>query len=158
MPVPRCDAGELISSLCFFSGEEKLRLPLNKVFLWQCHRPGLPRSLDLLRRLTHVKFVVCQVCGFTLSLKPEQQGTQHSKKQLKCRECAKVFYFSADPQQHQEQHMQEKLFIISVDRPSFMHSSNFHVSEKPLTSKEVGESSSQEVMASCQKTLQGTLG
>ena len=85
-----------------------------------------------------MKFVVCQVFGFTLSLKPEQQGTQHSEKQLKCRECEKVFYFSADPQQYQEQHMQEKPFIISVDRPSFVNSFNFHVSEKPLTSKEVG--------------------
>ena len=34
--------------------------------------------------------------------------------------------------------MQEKPFIISVDRPSFVNSFNFHVSEKPLTSKEVG--------------------
>lgn len=134
-----CTSSAFLSIQASGVERRKLRLPLNRVFLWQCHRPGLPRSLDLLRRLTHVKFVVCQVCGFTLSLKPEQQGTQHSKKQLKCRECAKVFYFSADPQQHQEQHMQEKLFIISVDRPSFMHSSNFHVSEKPLTSKEVGD-------------------
>lgn len=35
--------------------------------------------------------------------------------------------------------MQEKPFIISVDRASFVKSSNFHVSEKPLTSKEVGD-------------------
>ena len=74
-----------------------------------------------------------------MSPKPEQQETQHSEKQLKCRACAKAFYFSADPHQHQEQHVQEKPFIISVDRASFVKSSNFHVSEKPLTSKEVGD-------------------
>ena len=84
----------------------------------------------------------CEVCGpvlrgiFHLA---EQQGTQHSKKLLKCRACAKGFSFSTDLQQHQEQHKQEKPPIISVDRSSFVKSSNFLVSGEPLTSKEVGD-------------------
>ncbi|KAF5929474.1 hypothetical protein HPG69_007225, partial [Diceros bicornis minor] len=71
----------------------------------------------------------------------EQQGIQYSLKSFRCGPCVKRFYFSADFQQHQEQHMGEKSFRSSVDRASFVKSCRFHVSEKPFPWGEVEKDS-----------------
>ncbi|KAB0397811.1 hypothetical protein E2I00_011246, partial [Balaenoptera physalus] len=121
----------------FWSGEENVEASFEQsvsVVMSQVRTSKEPSS----SQKTHP----CEMCGpvlrdiFHLT---EQQGTQHSQKLFKCRACAKGFYFSADTQQHQEQHMQEKPFIIGVDRASFVKSSNFHVSGEPFTCKKVAE-------------------
>ncbi|XP_022420582.1 zinc finger protein 211-like [Delphinapterus leucas] len=127
----------LISSLGVWSGEENVEASFEQsvsVVMSQVRTSKEPSS----SQKTHP----CEMCGpvlrdiFHLT---EQQGAQHSQKLFKCRACAKGFYFSADTQQHQEQHMQGKPFIIGVDRDLFVKSSNFHVSGETFTCKKVAE-------------------
>ena len=118
----------------FWSGEEKVETSFA-----QSVSEAVSQARTSKEASSSQKTHPCEVCGpvlrgiFHLA---EQQGTQHSKKLLKCRACAKGLSFSTDLQQSQQQHKQEKTPIISVDRPSFVKA---HVSGEPLTSKEVGD-------------------
>jgi len=78
----------------------------------------------------------CEMCGSVLRgifHLVGHQGKQNSQKLFKYGACVKQIYCSANLQQHEKRHMGEKPFRSSVDRASFVKSSNFHDSGKPLT-------------------------
>ena len=89
--------------------------------------------------LSTQKMNPCEICGpvlrnvFRLAVHHE---TQHIQKLLRCAACVKQFCFSANFQQHLEQHMGEKTLRSSVDKASFVKSCSFHVSQKPFTCRE----------------------
>ena len=70
-----CTSSAFLSIQASGVERRKLRLPLKRVFLWQCHRQGLPRNLHLLRRLTPVKCVVQSWEAFSIWLSSREHNT-----------------------------------------------------------------------------------
>ncbi|KAG8510190.1 LOW QUALITY PROTEIN: Zinc finger protein 211, partial [Galemys pyrenaicus] len=86
----------------------------------------------------------CEMCGPVLKdifHLAEHQGTQLSQKLLQCGACATSFYFSANLQQQQKQHMEERPFRSSEGTAAFVKRSHSHVSGKPSTGPDVGRDS-----------------
>uniref|UniRef100_A0A8C6EZV1 Zinc finger protein 211-like n=1 Tax=Marmota marmota marmota TaxID=9994 RepID=A0A8C6EZV1_MARMA len=82
----------------------------------------------------------CEICG--LVLRSILQLAQHHRTThpgQKPRTCGRQFYFAANLQQHQRQHIKELPFRGDTDRTLFIKSCMIHVSGKPYTCKEVGK-------------------
>uniref|UniRef100_A0A8C0X785 Zinc finger protein 211 n=1 Tax=Castor canadensis TaxID=51338 RepID=A0A8C0X785_CASCN len=81
----------------------------------------------------------CEICGLVLKdilYLAQHHRTHHRQKPCTCGE---QFYFTANLEQHQRQHIKEAPFRSYVDSASFIKSSTVHVSGKPFTCKEVGK-------------------
>ena len=87
-----CTSSAFLSIQASGVERRKLRLPLHRVFLWQCHRPGLPRKLHLLRRLTPVKCVVQSWEAFSIWLSSREHNT--ARNYWSARHVQKDFVFS----------------------------------------------------------------
>ncbi|XP_054444206.1 zinc finger protein 211-like [Pteronotus mesoamericanus] len=126
----------LISSLGCCCGTENMEAPSE-------HNASVrvSQAKNSKAALSSQKSHPCESCRLVLRdifLLVEQQKTQHSLTLLRCGACAKRFYFSANYDQHQEQHMKEKPVIYGVDRVSLVNSCNFHIS-KTVIAEEVGK-------------------
>nr|XP_058900642.1 zinc finger protein 211-like isoform X2 [Kogia breviceps] len=124
----------LISSLGCCCGTEDAEATFEQIASLGVSQARTPKAA-----LSSQKTHPCEMCGpvlrnvFHLA---EDQETQHSQKLLRCGACVKLFYFSANFKQHQEQHMGEKTLRSSVDEALFVKSCRFHVSQKPFTCRE----------------------
>ncbi|KAF5929479.1 hypothetical protein HPG69_007230, partial [Diceros bicornis minor] len=127
----------LISSLGCCCGAEDVEAPCEQSISVEVSPARTPKGAPSSQK-THP----WEMCGPVLREIfhwAQQHGTQHSLKLLRCGACAKRFYFSANFQQHQEQHVGEKPLRSNVDKALFVKSCRFHVSGKPFPWGEVGK-------------------
>ena len=68
----------------------------------------------------------------------EEQGTSGEQKVYTCAACGKEFYFTANIQQHQKQHIRENLFLCNTERPSFLKTCTVHPAGNFSTYMEIG--------------------
>ena len=69
----------------------------------------------------------------------EEQGTNRGQKAYTCGACGKQFYFTANLQEHQKQHIREKPFSCDMGRPAFLKSCTIHVTGNLSTYMEIGD-------------------
>ncbi|XP_043756399.1 zinc finger protein 345-like isoform X1 [Cervus elaphus] len=68
----------------------------------------------------------------------EEQGTNGEQKVYTCAACGKEFYFTANIQQHQKQHVRENPFLCNTERPSFLQTCTVHPAGNFSTYLEIG--------------------
>ncbi|DAA19304.1 TPA: zinc finger protein 587-like [Bos taurus] len=68
----------------------------------------------------------------------EEQGTNGEQKVYTCGACGKEFYFTANNQQHQKQHVRENRFLCNTERPSFLKTCTVHPAGNFSTYMEIG--------------------
>ena len=111
-------------------GTENAEAPSEQITSLRVSQARTPKAA-----LSTQKMNPCEICGPVFRL-AEHHETQHIQKLLRCGACVKQFCFSANFQQHPEQHMGEKTLRSSVDKASFVKSCSFHVSQKPFTCRD----------------------